>query len=159
MKTFLNRHLIPAILALIAMLVTLPFLESASRIYSHTIPAIEWHGVEVVTKMVRPGENLELLYSATINKQCPSDLRGFIVSPDGSVPIRFPIVAGGYARPDEAPVEIRVKVQLPEVSDPGLAPLTTGEYTYRANATRYCPDGVEYDNSVPDAKFSMEVGR
>lgn len=159
MKTFVMRNSLPAFLALIVVLVAFPFFESISRIYSNTVPAIEWHGVEVITKVVQPGDNLELLYSATINKQCPSDLRGFVVASDGTVPIRFPTVAGGYAMPSEKPVEIRVRLQLPKTSDNGLAPLQTGEYIYRTISTRYCPNGVEYDNNIPDAKFSMEVRR
>lgn len=159
MKTFVRQNMIPAFLALTVVLVTLPFFESVFRLYNKTISAVEWHGVEVITKVVKPGGNLELLYSATINKQCPSDLRGFIVASDGTVPVRFPTVAGGYARPSAEPVEIRVKLQVPETSDPGLAPLQTGEYIYRTTSTRYCPDGVEYDNGIPDAKFSMEVVR
>lgn len=157
MKSTIISHAFPAILAVLVIFTTFPFIESVLRIYSRNIAAVQWHSVEVITKQVRPGDNLELLYSATIQKQCPSDLRGFIVAADGSVPIHFSTVAGGYARPSDAPVESRVKIKLPEHSDPGLAPLESGEYTYRANATRYCPDGIEFDNAIPDATFSMAV--
>lgn len=159
MKYLVRTNIIPALLAFLVFFTTLPFIESIIRITSRAQAAIEWHGVEVLTKVVRPGGNLELVYSATINKQCPSDLRAFIVAPDGTVPIRFPTVAGGYARPAGAPVEIRVRLPIPEQSDPGLAPLVSGEHIYRTTVTRYCPDGVENDNSVPDAKFMMEASR
>lgn len=157
MKRTIASHAVPALLAVIVFFTTLPFMESLTRAYDRTQEAITWHGVEVITKVVRPGGTLELLYSATINKQCPSDLRGFFVASDGSVPIRMPPVAGGYARPSPDPVEIRVKVAVPKDSDPGLAPLRSGEYTYRAIATRYCPRGIEDDNGIPDARFRLEV--
>lgn len=144
-------------MAFIIFMTTLPFIESIMRYHSAAQAAITWHGVEVVSKVIRPGDNLELVYSATINKQCPSDLRAFIVAPDGSVPVRYPTVAGGYARPSDLPVEIRVKVRVPPHADPGLASFVSGEHIYRATATRYCPDGVENDNSVPDAAFTLEV--
>jgi hypothetical protein len=141
----------------LAVFTVLPFIESIMRVQSRAQAAIEWHGVEVVTEVVKPGGTLELVYSATINKQCPSDLRGFFVAEDGTVPVRFPTVAGGYARPSVEPVEIRVKLAVPEKADPGLAPFVSGEYTYRAVATRYCPDGVEDDAGIPDATFQLEV--
>lgn len=157
MKKTITSHAVPALLACLVFFTTLPFIESLLRFNARTTDAITWHGVEVISKVVRPGGNLDLVYSATINKQCPSDLRGFFVAPDGTVPIRLPTVAGGYARPSSEPVEIRVRLAVPEKSDPGLAPLQSGEYTYRAIATRYCPDGVEDDNAIPDARFQLEV--
>lgn len=150
-------HAVPALLALIVFFTTLPFLESVLRFHDRTVEAITWHGVEVVTKTVNPGGELEVVYTATINKQCPSDLRSFFVASDGTVPIRLPTVAGGYARPSDGPVEIRVRIHVPEAADPGLAPIKNGEYIYRTLATRYCPDGVEDDNHIPDAKFYLEV--
>lgn len=157
MKRTIASHAVPALLACLVFFTILPFMESLWRLNAQATDAITWHGVEVISKVVRPGGNLDLVYSATINKQCPSDLRGFFVAPDGTVPIRLPTVAGGYARPSAEPVEIRVKLAVPERSDPGLAPLVSGEYTYRAIATRYCPDGVEDDNEIPDARFQLEV--
>ena len=157
MRDFVRAHTIPALLACLVFFSTLPFIESILRIRSATSAAIDWHGVEVISKVARPGDDLEVVYSATINKQCPSDLRAFLVAPDGTVPVRYPTVAGGYARPADLPVEIRVKVKVPETSDPGLAQLRSGEYVYRATATRYCPDGVGTDNSIPDAPFTLEV--
>lgn len=154
---FIRSHIIPAFLACIAVFTLLPFVESLLRVHGRAQAAIEWHGVEVISKVIRPGDHLDLVYSATINKQCPSDLRAFIVAPDGTVPVRLPTVAGGYARPSAAPVEIRVKLPVPRTADPGLAPLVSGEHIYRATATRYCPDGVEDDNAIPDARFMLEV--
>lgn len=153
----LKQHVFAAMLALIAVFAFLPFVESVFRGIARQTSAIEWHGVEVVTKTVRPGDFLEIVYGATVNKQCPADLRGFLVADDGTVPVRYPVVAGGYSRPSDEPVEIRVRVKVPETADPGLAPLHTGEYIYRTLATRYCPDGVQDDNGVPDARFNLEV--
>jgi len=31
-----------------------------------------------------------------------------------------------------------------------------GPYTYRTLATRYCPDGVEEDNEIPEAHFVLK---
>lgn len=157
MKKTIASHVVPVLLAVIVFFTTVQFVESVMRAHGRTQAAIDWHGVEVISKVIRPGDNLEIVYSATINKQCPSDLRTFMVAPDGTVPVRLPTVAGGYAKPSDTPVEIRVKVPFPKTSDPGLAPLAGGEYIYRAMATRYCPDGVEDDNTIPDARFRLEV--
>jgi hypothetical protein len=157
MKHSVYAHAVPALLALVVFMTVLPFLDSAMKFRGRAQAAIDWHGVEVITKKVKPGDVLEIVYSATINKQCPSDLRGFVVAPDGSVPIRLPTLAGGYTKKSDGKTEVRVKIPLPMQSDIGLAPLKSGEYIYRTLATRYCPDGVEDDASIPDAKFTLEV--
>jgi hypothetical protein len=157
MSLAIRQHAFAATLALIAFFAFLPFLETIMRGIDRHTSAIEWHGVEVVTKTVRPGDFLEIVYGATVNKQCPADLRGFLVAEDGTVPVRYPVVAGGYSRPSDEPVEIRVRVKVPETADPGLAPLHDGEYIYRTLATRYCPDGVQDDTGIPDARFNLEV--
>jgi hypothetical protein len=157
MKKKLTAHIIPALLALIVFFTTAPFVESMLRFNSRQTAAIDWKSVKTLTPTVRPGEVLSVAYSATINKQCPSDLRGFLVAPDGTVPVRFPVVAGGYRIPSDGPVDIPVKVVIPRTSDPGLAPLVSGQYVYRSLATRYCADGVEEDHSVPEAKFFLEI--
>lgn len=157
MKQILQRQLFPAVMAAMFVFTIIPFVDSVMRIYYHQMNAVDWHGVEVITKEVRPGADLEMIYSAVINKQCPSDLRGFLIAPDGTVPVRFPTVIGGYARPTPDPVEIKVKIRIPEHADAGLAPLKDGEYTYRAIATRYCAEGIEYDNKIPDANFEMVI--
>jgi hypothetical protein len=157
MKRTIASHIVPALLALLVVLSVAPFIESIIRFESRTKSAIEWHSVDTVTKKIKPGDILEIVYSATINKQCPSDLRGFVVAPDGTVPIRFPTLSGGYAKASDGPTNIRVKIPIPEKADIGLAPLKTGEYAYRTLATRYCPDGVEDDAHIPDAKFTLEV--
>jgi hypothetical protein len=151
------QHGVAAMLALIAFFTSLPFIETVLRGVDRQTSAIEWHGVEVVTKTVRPGDFLEIVYSATVNKQCPADLRGFLVADDGTVPVRYPVVAGGYSRPSDGPVEIRVKIKIPETADPGLAPLHDGEYIYRTLAARYCPGGVEEDGGIPDVRFNLKV--
>jgi hypothetical protein len=153
----ITEHFIPALLALVVFFSALPFIESIMRLRSTAQEAITWHGVEVITKTVKPGDVLELVYMLTVNKQCPADLRGFIVAPDGSVPIRLPTIVGGYARPSNDQSQVRVRIPIPKTSDPGLAPLTSGKYTYRTMATRYCHDGVENDNAIPDAQFNLDV--
>jgi hypothetical protein len=158
MKVFVQLHLVPALLAMLVFFTTLPFLESAFRIYNRSGPAITWHSAHVVNRIVKPGDVLEIIYTLTVNKQCPSDLRAFIIAPDGTVPVRIPTIAGGYARPSDQPLQITVKVPIPRNADPGLAPLESGQHLYRATATRYCPDGVETDSNIPDAPFMLEVG-
>lgn len=157
MAVALRHHAIAAALALIAFFTALPFIQAVWKLTDDAQPAIEWHGVETVTKTVRPGDILEIVYGATINKQCPADLRSFLVSEDGAVPVRYPIVAGGYSKPSDEPLSIRVKVVVPKMSDPGLAPLKTGEYFYRTIATRYCPEGIQEDTSIPEARFNLKV--
>jgi len=155
MKAFIAKHFVPAMLAVLFLFVILPAFDSVTRIVKLYQPAISWQSVRVLTPTVKPGEVLNLIYTATINEQCPADLRGFLIAADGTVPVRFPAVTGGYARPSDEP--IKVSIQIPPKSDSGLAPLVTGDYVYRSIATRYCPDGVEDDNSIPDAHFVLEV--
>lgn len=157
MKRFIGKHFVPFMLAVLFLFVFLPGFESATRIVRSYEPAVTWDSVNVITPTVEAGGVLYLVYTATINKQCPSDVRGFLIAADGTVPVRFPTVAGGYTKPDDDPIDIRVAIQIPKQSDSGLAPLTSGEYRYRSIATRYCPDGVEDDNSTPDAHFTLKV--
>lgn len=157
MKVFIAKHFVPAMLVVLFLFVILPAFDSVTRIVKTFQPAISWQGVRVLTPKVEPGGILYLVYTATINEQCPADIRGFLIASDGTVPVRFPAVTGGYAKPDDEPVEIRVSIQIPAKSDSGLAPLMTGDYVYRSIATRYCPDGVEDDNAIPDARFVLEV--
>lgn len=153
----MRLHFIPAVLALIFVFTALGFYGQIKTIYRSTTPAIEWQGVEVITQTVRPGETLDVVYTAVINKQCPADLRGFLIAPDGTVPVRFPVVAGGYSKPSEGPIKISVSIGIPTAADPGLRPLSSGPHTYRTIATRYCPEGVEEDSAVPDAPFNLSV--
>ena len=157
MPVLLRSHILPLILAAILFIVSLNSIESIHRWMERQQPAIQWHGVETITKTVAPGQVLTIEYSATVHKQCPSDLRTFLIAEDGSVPVRFPTVAGGYSLPSDGPRNIRVNILLPQASDPGLAPLHTGPHVYRTLATRYCPEGVEEDVSIPDAPFRLEV--
>ena len=153
----LRLNFVPALLALILLFVTVNAGEQARKWWTAYTPAVEWHGVEVAEADVVPGGELHITYSATVHKQCPSDLHGFIVAPDGSVPVRFPVVAGGYTRPSDGPMRINVTITVPTVSDRGLVSLKSGPHVYRTLAVRYCPDGVEQDSAVPDAPFNLVV--
>lgn len=157
MMAIVRAHFIPALLALLVFFTLTPFVESIIRLNARATSAIDWQGVKVVTPVVAPGGVLEIVYTAVVNKQCPADLRGFLVAPDDTVPVRFPVIAGGYRAPTGGPIPIRVKIVIPRFSDPGLAPLTSGKYRYRTLATRYCADGTEDDHSIPDAVFMLEV--
>jgi hypothetical protein len=157
MKEFLIKHLIPAMLALIFVTTILPAIESGQRFWGRTVNPIEWYGVGVTTPTVHPGGTLKMVYKARVNRQCPSDVRSFIVAPDGTVPIRMPTVAGGYTKPSEEIVEIPISVAIPKQSDPGRPPLTSGPHKYRSHVTRYCHDYVHEDFAIPDAVFRLEV--
>lgn len=152
-----SLHLLPAMLAAIMVFTVLPFIETSLRIASASTPAIEWHGIVGATPEVSPGGILQITYKATVNKQCPSDIRGFLIAPDGTVPVRFPTLFGGYTRPADGPVDIRVAIPIPKQTDRGQAPFIAGEYIYRTLVTRYCADGVEDDHSVPDVKFNLRL--
>ena len=157
MSHMIRVQAVPAMLALILFTVLLNAAETVNRWIERQTVAISWTAVNVETPVVGPGDMLSMTYTATINKQCPADLRGFLVAPDGSVPVRFPVVAGGYSRPSTDPKPIRVAIAIPKASDPGLGPLAPGRYVYRTVATRYCADGVEYDTSIPDASFVLRA--
>lgn len=154
---FVISNFVPAMLALLMVMVMVLSGEQLNRLWNGSRPAIEWQGVKVLTPTVRPGDILTLEYSAVINKQCPSDLRGFIIAEDGSAPVRFPIVTGGYSKPAHEPVKIKVNISIPRQADGGLASFQSGPHRYRTMVTRYCPDGVEEDDGVPDAPFMLEV--
>lgn len=157
MTRFVTSNFVPATLALLLVMVMALSGEQIRKWWGASTPAIDWQGVEVLTKTVHPGGVLTLVYTATINKQCPADLRGFLVDAQGNTPVRFPVVAGGQTKPTEAPVKIRVSITVPPSPDAGLAPYRSGPHIYRTSSTRYCPDGIEEDDRIPDAPFTLEV--
>ncbi len=155
MWTILKSQTIPAMLALILFAVAINASETGMRWYARHQPAIEWQGVTVLTPSVAPGGVLSVVYKARINRQCPSDLRSFIEAADGTVPVRYPTISGGYRKPGNM-VDVPVAVMIPKQSDPSLAPFRPGPHIYRTMATRYCADGVEDDDKIPDAPFTLE---
>jgi hypothetical protein len=157
MRKAFVQHLVPAMLALVFVMTIVPAFESGSRFWTRAESAIDWLGVTVKTPHVRPGDELRIVYLAKVNKQCPSDIRGFIVAEDGTVPVRLPVVSGGYTKPSDTIIEIPVTIKLPLRADAGLEDLKTGHYKYRSIVTRYCYDGVEEDNHTPDAEFHLQL--
>lgn len=155
--SFARQHAIPALLAAITVFTVVPFIVSVLHLSNSIHPAVIWHGVTVNTPVVSPGGVLEVVYRATINRSCPSDIRGFLIAPDNTVPVRYPTQFGGYTLPADVPVDVKVAVMVPKQSDIGLAPFIDGEYVYRVLVTRYCPEGVEQDTLVPDARFILRV--
>lgn len=151
------HKLTPPLLGLVLAMTAISSGDVLSKWWAGTGPAVEWRGIEVLSQTVHPGGKLVMTYTAVINRQCPSELRGFLVAEDGTVPVRFPPVSGGYTEASPDPVQVRVSLTIPEKSDPGLTPLQSGDYVYRTVSTRFCPNGVEMDNDVPDAKFYLEV--
>jgi hypothetical protein len=150
-------NIVMALLALVIVMVAASLIDLVRREIETSRPAIEWHGVRVLTETVRPGGTLEMIYSATVHRTCPADVRGFLVAEDGSAPVRFPTLSGGYSLPSDGPTDIRVAVRIPPAADPGLKPLETGRHVYRTVATRYCSQGVEQDTAIPDAPFMLLV--
>ncbi len=153
----LFSKVMPPVIALLLAMAAINSADVIHKWWDSRGPAITWHGVTATPKTVRPGDSLDVIYTATVHRQCPSDIRGFIFAPDGTVPVRFPVVSGGYSRPAESRTEIRVRVVIPDRSDPGLAPLRSGPHIYRNLVTRYCPSGIEIDAAVPDVPFNLEV--
>lgn len=156
MRTVALKFL-PPFAALLLAMAAINSADVLSKWWAGSGPAVEWQGVEVLTKTVRPGGQIEMIYTARIHRQCPAELRGFIVAHDGTVPVRYPVVSGGYTEPSPDPVKIRVSITMPLRADLGLSPLRSGNYVYRTLATRYCPSGVETDSAVPDVPFFLEV--
>lgn len=39
----------------------------------------------------------------------------------------------------------------------GQPPFRSGPMVYRTIVTRYCPEGIEEDTSIPDVKFYLEA--
>jgi hypothetical protein len=156
--TILHSRFMPPILGF---MVALAFIQLSPNLWSWwntTGRAIEWVGVTVHNPVVRPGDTLKITYRAIVYRSCPSDLRGFIIDPDNTFPVRFPIIRGGYTKPSDGEiVDINVAVQVPTTPDSGLAPFVSGPHIYRTSATRYCPYGTEDDYNVPDARFQLEV--
>lgn len=150
-------NIVMAMLAAIIVIAGIGAADMIRRVIVQSEPVIEWHGVEVVTQYVQPGGVLEIVYTATVNRVCPADIRGFLVAEDGSVPVRYPTIAGGYTLPSDEPVRIKVSVTVPRTANAGLKPLHDGPYIYRSIATRYCADGVETDTAIPDAPFMLDV--
>lgn len=150
-------NILPAMVALLLAMVAINSTDVIHKWWEKRGPAIVWYGVSISPETVRPGDVMQITYTANVNRQCPADIRGFIFAPDGSVPVRFPVAAGGYTRPTDGPDEITVDLVMPLKSDPGRSPLRSGRHVYRNLITRYCPSGVEIDANVPDVPFYLEV--
>lgn len=155
--TTLHSKLMPPILGFMLAIAAIQMSPSLWGWWNSTGAAIEWVGVTVHTPVVKPGETLRITYRAIVHRSCPADLRGFVIAPDGTFPVRFPTVRGGYTQPSESETDIPVSIPIPPMADPGLEPLRSGPHIYRTVATRYCPYGFEEDYQIPDARFQLEV--
>jgi hypothetical protein len=157
MTVVFQRHILPAILALIVFLTALPFIESVIRYSGSDGPAIEWKSVRVLTPVVRPGEKLVFEYTRQHMHQCPSDLRRFIMLPNEDIVVRFPLVPGGGRVAEDAVKTVQSSVVIPLTPDDGKEAWRTGPYIYRMTAVRFCKDRIEYDTAIPDVHFKLEV--
>lgn len=122
-----------------------------------TKPAIEWKGVIVSTPVVKIGGELIVSYTARVNKQCPADLRSFLIDRTGAAAYRFPDTQGGYStanRNSDQTITVRRVIRDPLAGE-NLAPLQPGVYTYRVTAIRYC-ETTQLDSFIPDATFTLE---
>lgn len=155
MTLHIARHALPAALALLIVMVGINTIRTVSYWWRELTPPITWGPVRLVTPTVRPGGELKMIFTHTINRQCPADLRRFLVAPDGSVPVRYPTIAGGYTKPTDGPVDTLVSLIIPTQSDNGLQPLHSGKYIYRAMAIRFCPEGIQEDRNIPDVPFDL----
>ena len=130
--------------------------NAVERAFAKSEPAIDWRSAKAITPEVKIGETLEVQYTALIRKQCPSDLRSFLLdNKTDAASYRFPDQAGGYRRVSLDPQTWTVKIVI---NDPpagsGFPPLQPGDYTYRATAIRYC-DRIELDSMIPDVAFKL----
>lgn len=156
--TVLHSKLMPPILGFMLALALIQLSPNLWHWWSSSGEAIEWRGVTVHTPVVKPGDTLRITYKAVVHRGCPADIRGFLVAPDGTYPVRFPVVRGGYTKPSKGEiVDIPVEIVIPATADPGLPPFKRGSHIYRSAVTRYCPYGFEDDHDVPDARFQLEV--
>lgn len=130
--------------------------NAVDKAFATTEPAIEWKQARALTPVVRAGGVLEIEYTALILKQCPSDLRTFLLNNNtDSASYRFPDQSGGYRRasPDLQTWLVKIAVNDPPLGS-GFPPLEPGNYTYRATAIRYC-DRIEFDSMIPDVAFKL----
>lgn len=130
--------------------------NAVDKAFAKTEPTISWISAKALKPEVTVGGVLEIEYMALIRKQCPSDLRSFLLNETTDVAAyRFPDQSGGYRREDRSPQIWRVKIVI---SDPppgsGFPPLEPGDYRYRTTAIRYC-DRIELDSSIPDVVFKL----
>lgn len=131
-------------------------LNAVDKAFVRTEPAIEWHGAETLTPVVKIGSILEIRYTAVVKHQCPADVRAFLIDTSfDSASFRFPDQMGGYRHqmPEEQTWSVRVLINDPPAGS-GLPPLNEGTYKYRATAIRYC-ERIELDSSIPDAEFKL----
>ena len=142
-------------MALIAVLAGIPAVQQLYDWHNEWTTPIEWKDVKVLTPVIRAGDELSLQYTAKVNRTCPADLRGFLIYEDGSSPVRFPVVTGGYRKPTDDFISFNVHISIPKTADVGLGNLLPGKYVYRSLVTRYCPEGQVEDAGVPDAKFEI----
>lgn len=130
--------------------------SAVEKAFAKTEPAIEWLSGRAITSEVKIGGVLEIEYTALIRKQCPSDIRSFLLNETADIAAyRFPDQAGGYRKPSREIQAWRVKIR---VDDPppgsGFPHLEPGDYTYRATVIRYC-DRIELDSMIPDVAFKL----
>lgn len=116
--------------------------------------AMVWHGVKVLTPEVRVGGELVLEYSATVNEQCPAELRSFLRGSDGSVVSRW-VTAGGYTPVSAGRRTIIVRIKVDDDLTKQFPALKNGPHTYEVTAIRFCPGGLEIDNLIPQARFTV----
>ena len=116
--------------------------------------AIIWHSVKVLTPDVEVGGELVLEYSASVNEQCPAEIRSFLREGDGSVVARW-ITAGGYTPVSTGRRSIVVRIKIDDDQSKQFPALKDGPHTYEVTAIRFCPGGLEIDNLIPPAKFNV----
>lgn len=118
-------------------------------------PPIEWISGRALTPEIKVGDTLEIEYKALIKKQCPADVRSFLLDDSDSAVYRFPDQPGGYRRanPEPQTIVVKIKINDPPIGS-GLPPLEPGSYVYRSNAVRYCERFI-LDSNIPDVHFKL----
>jgi hypothetical protein len=153
---FATYHIIAKVMAEISNIAEDAASRAVEKAPAKIDPAIEWLSAKAITPEVRVGGVLEVEYSAVIRRQCPADLRAFLLDEDlDTAAYRFPDQAGGYRQASPRPQTFRIKVNIVDPpSGSGFPPLVPGNYKYRATAIRYC-DRIELDSQIPDATFRI----
>ena len=157
MIRFVRSQAMPASVGLILAILLINSAPHWWSLYTSTVPAIKWIDARVLTPVVAPGETLKIAYRSIVNKQCPSELRTFILAADGSSPVRFPPLAGGYSHASDTVRDIQVSILIPLEPDASQPKWVDGEYIYRTTAMRFCGDSVQIDNDIPDVAFRLAV--
>lgn len=101
--------------------------------------------VKTLTPVVKPGAEVEFMFSMNRNRRCPALIIGFMVDPStNEAVLRFDPTFGGYGAIGSG---VGTLVRRP-------APNREGRFCYRATFTHWCGDKT-YTDDEPEACFEV----